>query len=92
MCGQAPVDVVAEPHQLGQAGHHDEDDGGGVGAEGGHQGARADRVLGKQNHLLHRTPLLSTCILLDLQVMENKLLKYRVNSRKLLRWQFLEDI
>ena len=47
LCGQAPVDAVAEPHQLRQAGHHDEDDGGGVGPEGRHQGARADRVLGK---------------------------------------------
>ena len=46
MRGQATVNAVEESHQLGQAGHHDEDDRGGVGTEGGDQGARADRVLG----------------------------------------------
>ena len=29
--GQTVVNLVAEPHQLGQAGHRDEDDCGGVG-------------------------------------------------------------
>ena len=46
MRGQATVNSVEESHQLGQAGHHDEDDGGGVRTESGHQGARSDRVLG----------------------------------------------
>ena len=61
---------MEEPHQLGQAGHHDEDDGGGVGPEGDDQGARPDRVLGQQDHLLHRPPLLPQSFLLDLQVMD----------------------
>ena len=68
MRGQATVDSVEESHQLGQAGHHDEDDGGGVRTESSHQGARSDRVLGQQDHLLHRAPLLSSSLLLDLQV------------------------
>ena len=59
---------MAEPHQLRQAGHRDEDDRGGVGAAGGDQGARADRVLGQQDHLLHRPPLLPPGLLLDIQV------------------------
>ena len=61
---------MAEPHQLGQAGHRDEDDGGGVWPESGDQGARPDRVLGKQDHLLRRPPLLSPGLLLDIQVNE----------------------
>lgn len=59
---------MAEPHQLGQARHRDEDDGGGLGAAGRHQGARADRVLGQQDHLLLRPPLLPQGLLLDIQV------------------------
>ena len=66
--GQTFVNLVAKPHQLRQAGHRDEDDGGGVWPEGGDQGARADRVLGQQDHLLHRPPLLPQSFLLDLQV------------------------
>ena len=66
--GQTFVNLVAKPHQLRQAGHRDEDDGGGVWPEGGDQGARADRVLGQQDHLLHRPPLLPPGLLLDIQV------------------------
>jgi len=58
---------MEEPHQLGQAGHHDEDDGGGVGPQGGHQGARVDGVLGQPHHLLHCASFLSSSVLLDLQ-------------------------
>jgi hypothetical protein len=46
-----------------------EGDGGGERAEGHHQGARAHRVLGQQDHLLHRPPLLPTGLLLDIQVL-----------------------
>ena len=59
---------MEKPHQLGEAGHLDEDDGGGVGSEGGDQGARPDGVLGQQDHLLHRPPLLPQGLLLDIQV------------------------
>ena len=68
MCRQAALNTVEKPHQLGEAGHLDEDDGGGVGPEGGDEGARADRVLGQQDHLLHGPPLLPQGLLLDLQV------------------------
>ena len=61
---------MEKPHQLREAGHLDEDDGGGVGPEGDDQGARPDRVLGQQDHLLHRPPLLPQSFLLDLQVMD----------------------
>ena len=70
LCGQTLVNVMEEPHQLGQAGHHDEDDGGGVGPQGGHQGARVDGVLGQPHHLLHCPSFLSSSVLLDLQVLE----------------------
>ena len=59
---------MEEPHQLGEAGHLDEDDSGGVRAEGGDEGARADRVLGEQDHLLCRPPFIPASLLLDLQV------------------------
>ena len=68
MCRQAAFHIVEEPHQLREAGYLDEDDGGGVGPEGDDQGARPDRVLGQQDHLLHRPPLLPQSFLLDLQV------------------------
>ena len=50
---------MEEPHKLREAGYLDEDDGGWVRAEGGDQGARLDRVLGQQDHLLCRPPFLS---------------------------------
>ena len=68
LCRQAAVHTVEKPHQLREAGHLDEDDGGGVGPEGGDQGARPDGVLGQQDHLLHRPPLLPQGLLLDIQV------------------------
>ena len=59
---------MEKPHQLREAGHLDEDDGGGVGPEGGDQGARPDGVLGQPDHLLYGPPLLPQGLLLDLQV------------------------
>ena len=59
---------MEKPHQLREAGHLDEDDGGGVWPEGDDQGARPDRVLGEQDHLLCCPPFLPESLLLDLQV------------------------
>ena len=59
---------MAEPHQLRQARHHDEDDGGRLRPQGQHQRARVDRVLGEQDHLLHCASFISQGVLLDLQV------------------------
>ena len=66
--GQAALHAVEKSHQLREAGHPDEDDSGGVGAEGGDEGARPDRVLGEQDHLLRCPPFLPESLLLDLQV------------------------
>ena len=68
MCRQAAVNTLEKSHQLREGGHLDEDDGGGVGPEGGDQGARPDGVLGQPDHLLPRPSRLPQGLLLDIQV------------------------
>ena len=79
VCGQTVVDVMAEPHQLRQAGHHDEGHRRLQRPQGPHQGARPHRVLGQSDHLQHCPPLLSPRLLLDIQV---------CSSQKCLQFEF----